>query len=66
MKTKKETCESCCIELDPSKGETITCNICEADKLRSLLNSKRWMEIRGPFMADEIRADLARIEAIEN
>jgi hypothetical protein len=58
-------CEHCGAALKP--GEEIVCDECVVAQCERLLSSKRWMEVRGPFVADEIRKDLAaakgRIEA---
>jgi len=52
----KYTCERCCRPLKPS--ETITCDDCHAENLRQLLASPAWMKVRGPYMADALRAEL--------
>jgi hypothetical protein len=54
------TCECC-----NAPCEAITCNPCEAGRLRELLSSKAWMEVRGTSCGDlpgETLADTLRRE----
>lgn len=57
---KKYTCERCCKPLDQT--EIVTCNACHIATLESLLASKAWMKVRGPYMAKEIRAELKMLK----
>ena len=58
-------CEVCSAPL--REHEEIVCDDCQVDRLEGLLESPEWMAVMGPFMADEIRGELAmmRCEVIE-
>lgn len=42
--------------------EVINCNDCEIARCERLLASPGWMAVRGPYMADTIRAELASLK----
>ena len=56
-------CEMCSAPL--KEFEEIVCNECQIQRLEGLLDSPEWMEVRGPFMADELMGELGMLRAIE-
>jgi hypothetical protein len=59
----KRHCEACSAPLEP--GEQITCVQCSIDRIEGLLASEAWMQVRGPYMADTMRAELAMLKAVK-
>ncbi len=43
--------------------EEVTCTLCAIAQLERILASKAWLEVRGPFMADTLRAELEGLKA---
>jgi hypothetical protein len=56
-----ETCEHCGRAL--RAHETITCDDCAIAQLERILGSEAWLRVRGPFMGDTLRAELAELRA---
>lgn len=50
-------CEACYVPL--RVHETITCDLCAAELIESLLSSQDWLKVRGPFLEDDLRRELA-------
>ena len=55
------TCEICCKKLE--NDENIVCDPCQIDRLEGLLNSRAWMRVRGPFLAETIAIELDILKA---
>ena len=57
----KRHCESCSAPL--TEFEQIACDQCSIERIEQLLASDAWMQVRGPYMADTMRSELAMLKA---
>ena len=53
-------CECCGRALN--NFEVMVCDDCEIARCERLLSSPGWMSVRGPYMADAIRTELASLK----